>query len=128
MLATLAVAMMLGMFTMSTMFAMPIRLTRATSVAAATMRRAARRPHLLGMHPVHDAVEFFDDPIEAAGRIPAGPPRPPVRSGCGPIRPRAPPHTQPRPAISTCDSSSMLLIFRESTADFAGAVRSTVCC
>jgi len=54
-----------------------IALTRAmlTTVATvATVAGPATRwrpggPHPLGAHPVDDAVELFDDSIEAAGRI-----------------------------------------------------------
>jgi hypothetical protein len=40
-----------------------------TTVAGPVGRRRPRGAHPLGVHSVHDSVELFDDPIEAAGRI-----------------------------------------------------------
>jgi len=45
------------------------RTTRTATVSPAAMRRRPGGPHSLGAHPVDDAVELFDDSIEAAGRI-----------------------------------------------------------
>ena len=45
------------------------RTTRAATVAGPAMRRRPGGPHPLSAHPVDDAVELFDDSIEAAGGI-----------------------------------------------------------
>jgi len=34
-----------------------------------TLRRAIRWPHPIGMHPIHDPIELFDDAIETAGGV-----------------------------------------------------------
>ena len=55
----------------ATMVAVPVpaaTLTRPTLTGAA-MRRVIRGPHPLGVHPVHDPVELFDDAVETAGRV-----------------------------------------------------------
>jgi hypothetical protein len=41
----------------------------ATVSTPAMMRRRPGGPHPLGIHPVHDAVKLFNNPIEAAGRV-----------------------------------------------------------
>jgi hypothetical protein len=62
------------MFMMLTTFTTPVGVavtTRAmlAMLSTAAMRRRPWRAHPLGMHPVHDAVKLFNDPIEAARRI-----------------------------------------------------------
>jgi hypothetical protein len=67
--AALTRTAMLAMLTVPTMFAMRTGAARPTSVNRAMMRGRPRGPHPLGAHPVDDAVELFDDSIEAAGGI-----------------------------------------------------------
>jgi hypothetical protein len=56
-------------FTTLAAFTRTTRTTRAATVAGPAMRRRPGGPHPLSAHPVDDAVELFDDSIEAAGRI-----------------------------------------------------------
>jgi hypothetical protein len=67
MFATFTALAMLTTFT-ALAGALFTRATRTATVSTATRRRPGW-PHPLGAHPVHDAVELFDDSIEAAGRI-----------------------------------------------------------
>ena len=55
--------------TMFTTFTTFTRTMRAATVAGPAMRRRPGGPHPLSAHPVDDAVELFDDSIEAAGGI-----------------------------------------------------------
>jgi hypothetical protein len=57
------------MFARATVLALLARTPRTATVSPAAMRRWPRRPHSLGGHPVDDAVELFNDSIEAAGGI-----------------------------------------------------------
>jgi hypothetical protein len=45
------------------------RISRTTMVSRPMVRRRNGGAHPLSVHAVHDAIELFDDPIEAAGRI-----------------------------------------------------------
>ena len=58
------------MFMMLTTFTTPVgaAVTAWAMLSTAVMRRP-RRAHPLGAHPVDDAVELFNDPIESAGGI-----------------------------------------------------------
>jgi hypothetical protein len=101
------------MFMMLTTFTTPVGAAvtaRAmlSMLSTAVMRRRPRRAHPLGIHPVHDAVKLFNDPIEAAGRIVAccrsligrsflGSPREMNPASHGPKHHHTPGHGQPFP-------------------------------
>jgi hypothetical protein len=123
--SVLARAAMLRMIAMLAMFARP------ASVARATMRWRTRGPHPLGVHAVHDAVELFDDPIEAAGRILAcrgplrdrcvvGSPRETHPAGCGPEHHHAPRHGQPFQSPIHCMISCVSLVLPDFSRPFRG--------
>jgi hypothetical protein len=59
----------LAMPTMPTMLVALLTPTRPATTSRPTLRRAIRWPHPLGVHPIHDPVELFDDAIETAGGI-----------------------------------------------------------
>jgi hypothetical protein len=95
------------MFMMLTTFTTPVgaAVTARAMLSTAVMRRP-RRAHPLGIHPVHDAVKLFNDPIEAAGGIVAccrsligrpvlGSPREMNPASHGPKHHHAPDHGQP---------------------------------
>jgi hypothetical protein len=84
------------------------RTTRTTPASTAAMRRRPGGPHSLGVHPVDDAVELFNDSIEAAGGIVAccspligrpflGSPREMNPASHGPKHHHTPGHGQPFP-------------------------------
>jgi len=102
---------MLAAFAMLTTFAalagtLFTRATRTATVSTATRRRP-KWPHPLGAHPVHDAVELFDDSIKPAGgvtfRCPLirrpflGSPREMHPASHGPQHHHTPGHGQPFP-------------------------------
>jgi len=43
--------------------------TRSATTSRPTLRRAIRWWHPLGLHPIDDTVELFNDPIQTAGSI-----------------------------------------------------------
>jgi hypothetical protein len=60
------------MSTMSIMLTMLVALFTPTGPATTsrpTLRRAIRWTHPLGLHPIHDSIELFDDAIETAGGV-----------------------------------------------------------
>jgi hypothetical protein len=62
------VVAVLTTFTMTAMATRAI-FARPSMLSAVAMRWRPRRAHPLGVHPVDDAVELFNDSIEAAGGI-----------------------------------------------------------
>ena len=120
-------------FTMLTTLATFTRTTRAATVAGPAMRRRPGWPHPLSAHPVDDAVELFDDSIEAAGGIVAcrGPlgNRSLLGSPCemnpashGPKHYHTPGHGQPFPRAIHRMFSQSIAVLPSFTGRFRGGI------